>query len=126
MIARVAHEKGQTEPDTGDDQPGIRRSPAQSIPCRREATDHTRDGDSSVASELVQPHREAPALRSHEVDLHDDGHRPREPLVDAEERVRPDDPPPVWRVKDHQWYWKSEQPSREKGGPPGMPVSQPA
>ena len=52
-------------------------------------------GDAEVAGRLVQAEREAASGRAGEVDLHHDGHRPGQPLVDAEQHVGGDDEPPA-------------------------------
>src|SRR5262249_48149285 len=54
---------------------------------------------------------EAAAARSREVDLHHDGHRPGEPLVDAEQQVGGDDEPPGGREPDQQWHRQRHQPA---------------
>ena len=50
--------------------------------------------DAQVTGRLVQPERQAAAPGPGQVDLHHDGHRPGEPLVDAEQQVGADDVPP--------------------------------
>src|SRR3712207_7273513 len=48
----------------------------------------------SIADRLVEPHRQATSLCSGQVDFHDHGHRPAQPLVDAEQHVGEHDPAP--------------------------------
>ena len=63
------------------------------------------EGDAAVAGGLVEPEREAASARADEVDLHHDGHRPREALVDAEQDVGGDDPRPARRRRDQERDW---------------------
>src|SRR5262245_3759298 len=47
-----------------------------------------------IPREFVEPHGEPTPRWADEIDLHDDGHRPRETLVDPQECIRCDDQPP--------------------------------
>lgn len=53
--------------------------------------------DGAVAGSLVEAHGQAPAFGAGKVDLHDDGQRPRQTLVDAEQHVGEQHPPPGGR-----------------------------
>jgi hypothetical protein len=75
-----------------------------------------------VAGGLVQSEGESAPLRADEVDLHHDGHRPGEPLVYAEQRVRGDDPAPVGRDRDQQRHGQRERPSAHQQAPPSEPL----
>jgi len=68
----------------------------------------------TVAGRLVEPHGEAPAIRTDEVNLHDNGHRPAQPLIDAEEHIGRGDPAPGWRPHTHERDRKAEEPSRDQ------------
>ena len=71
-------------------------------------------GDAEVAGGLVQPERETASARPGEIDLHHDGHRPGEPLVDAEQQVGGDDEPPGRREPDQQRHRQRDQPADHK------------
>ena len=71
-----------------------------------------RGGDAEVAGRLVQTEREPAPLRPGQVDLHHDGHRPGEALVDAEQEVRGDDEPPGRCERDQQRDRQGDEPSR--------------
>ena len=62
--------------------PRVDRHRAQPVPRGEIAGEEGGDADGEIARELVEPDREAARLRSDEIDLHDDGHRPGEALVD--------------------------------------------
>ena len=82
---RLSHEQnGDSEADNGDDNPKIEGLWAQRAMRGDVARDPRHHPHGEIARELVQPQGEAPALRSNQIDLHDDGHRPRHRLVRAE------------------------------------------
>src|SRR4029450_5484274 len=67
-----------------------------------------------VSGELVQAHREPTPRRSDEVDLHDHGRRPREPLTDTQKPIRDEHPRPRWRPHEEEWYWDGHEPPAYK------------
>jgi hypothetical protein len=67
--------------------------------------------DAEVAGRLVQAECEPAPPRPGEIDLHHHGHRPGEPLVDAEQQVGGDDEPPRWGNPDQQRHWQRHQPA---------------
>ena len=75
--------------------------------------------DGQVAGGLVESEGEATAARTDEVDLHVHRHRPRQPLVQSEQRVRRDDPAPRRREDDDEGHGQPEQPSGDEDRPPG-------
>jgi hypothetical protein len=67
--------------------------------------------DGGVASELVEPHGAAPFVVARELDSHQHGRRPRESLVDSQQQVGRDDPPPRGRLHQKERHGKTHQPS---------------
>ena len=82
--------------------------------CGKPPAQRRRDGDAAVAGRLVEPESQASALGADEVDLHDDGHRPGKPLVDAEQGVGGDDPGPARGDRDQQRYGQGERPAEDQ------------
>ena len=75
--------------------------------------------DAEIAGRLVQSECEAPPRRPGKVDLHDDRHRPGQPLVRAEEDVRCNDHPPAGSECQHGRDREREQPAEnEQALPP--------
>src|SRR3954470_11011703 len=72
-----------------------------------------RDSDAAVAGGFVEAESESAPARSDEVDLHDDGHRPRESLVDAQQGVGRNDPSPARRDRDHHRDRDRERPAED-------------
>ena len=105
-------ECGQAEAERRVGEAEVERRGAQAVfggdPARREGG----DGDGPVAGGLVEAHREPAACRADEVDLHDHGGRPGEPLVDAEQDVGEHHPTP--RRGPHQ-----QQRDRDADDPAG-------
>ena len=82
--------------------------------CGKPSAERRRDGDAAVAGRLVEPEGQAAALWADEVDLHDDGHRPGQPLVDAEQGVGGDDPGPARRDRDQQRHGQRDRPAEDQ------------
>ena len=103
MRARVAHSEHAGEKTDGGDQ---RRADPDDGPGRvvdsENAGDERGGGDAQVAGRLVEPERQASPVRTGQIDLHHHGHRPGEPLVDAEQQVGSDDEPPRRGEPDQQ------------------------
>src|SRR5438093_11150633 len=111
----LSHEQnGDSEADNGNDNPKIEGLGAQRAVRGDVARDPRHHPHGEVARELVQPKGEAPALWSNQIDLHDDGHRPRHRLIGAEQHVGKVDPPPRWCVDDQERYGQSEEPADDQ------------
>jgi hypothetical protein len=67
-----------------------------------------------IAGGFVQSHRQATSRRSHQVDLHNDGRGPAEPLVDAEQQVGEDDPAPARSADDEQRDGQPDEPAGDE------------
>jgi hypothetical protein len=74
--------------------------------------------DAAVAGRFVETEGQAAPARSDEVDLHDDGHGPGQPLVDAEQDVRGHDPAPAGRHGDQDWDREGKRPAGYQQPPP--------
>jgi hypothetical protein len=94
---------------------------AQRPPGRDVPRDPRHGAHRDVAGELVQAKRESPARGSHEVDLHDDRHRPVIAWF-AEEDIGEIDPPPGRRVDDQERDGQREEPSGDQDWLPSDPV----
>jgi hypothetical protein len=70
----------------------------------------------TVAGGFVKTHRQAAAMRSDQVNLHDDGRGPGQALVDAEQHVREDDPIPGGTPDEQRGHRESDQPARDQHG----------
>jgi hypothetical protein len=80
------------------------------------------DGDGAVAGGLVEAHGEAAACGADEVDLHDDGGRPGEPLVDAEQDVGEHHPAPRGRPHQQERDGDADEPAGDQHGLAAVPV----
>ena len=69
---------------------------------RQPAADARGECDAAVPGRLVEPERKPATLWANQVDLHHDGHGPREPLVDAEQHIRGHDDFPTGCDSDEQ------------------------
>src|ERR1051326_6664381 len=126
MIASVAYEPREQEAEEGDDHARVRRAGAQSVMTRGHSADDAGTGERRVSGALVEAHREAAPSRPNQIDLHDHGRRPRKALVDAQERICGDDPPPALRPENEQWNGQRDQPSDQQCGPTSVPIGQPS
>ncbi len=61
---------------------GVGRSPYS------EARQPVRNADRGITGELAETDRQFARLRSYKIDRQDNGYRPSEALIDAEERIR--------------------------------------
>ena len=102
----------------GDRGSGDDEDVARSELGREPAAQPSGERDAAVAGGLVQPEREAAALGTDEVDLHHDGHRPGEALVDAEQDVGGDDPAPARRDRDQHRHRQRHRPAGDQQPPP--------
>lgn len=87
---------------------------AQAVAGGEVAGEQCGGADGSVSGGLVEAGCQSAAGRSDEVDLHVDGHRPGQALVEAEQDVRGDDPVPGRCPGEHEGDGDSEQPSGEE------------
>ena len=60
------------------------------------------NADGEITREFIKADRQPARLGTDQVHLHDDGHRPGEALIDAEQRVRGDHPPPAGPPGEHE------------------------
>ena len=95
----------------------IPRLGAQAVLRRDDARGKRGRRDGEVSGGLVEPEREAAAARADEVDLHVHGHRPRESLVQAEQRVRGDHPAPRRREDDDERHRQADEPAGDQDRP---------
>jgi hypothetical protein len=115
-VARGIADEGDGDPqgDQGDSRrAGDEDVPRREVRCKPSA-DRCRDRDSAVASGLVEAEGKPAALWADEVDLHDDGHRPGEALVDAEQGVGGDDPGPAGGDGDQQRHRQGDRPTEDQ------------
>src|SRR5262249_34805914 len=75
------------------------------------ASEKRRNAYSKVAGKFIEAHRQTARFGPNQIDLHDNGHRPRETLIDAEQRVGGNNPFPTWCPHHHERHWQSEQPT---------------
>src|SRR5215472_804550 len=66
---------------------------------------------SKVASEFIEANSQTARFGAYQIDLHDNGHRPCEALIDAEQRVGSNNPFPTWCPHHHERHRQSEQPA---------------
>ena len=83
----------------------LRGQPAAERGCQR---------DAAVAGRLVQPKRQPTPFGPDEVDLHHDGHGPRESLVYAQQDVGGHHPLPARRERDHERDGKRQPPADDQ------------
>ena len=127
VVARVSNEEhGDREAGDRDDETPYPDHGARCIRRRQRARDERRRRDSEVAGGLVEPEGKAAPAGPDEVDLHHDGHRPREPLARAEEEVRDDDEAPGGGKPDQHGDGQSEQPPEDEEAATPDPVGQTA
>jgi hypothetical protein len=103
-LGLVDQQRRQAEADAGVGQAEVERFGPQPGSGGDEAGEVGGEGDRQVAGGFVEAHGQPAALRSGQVDLHDDGGRPAQALVDPEQDVGGDDPAPGGRPDDQQRY----------------------
>ena len=108
--------RAQTEAEDGVGQTEQEWCRAQTVAGGEVAGDHSGDGDRAVAGGLVESHRQAALAGADEVDLHDDGGRPGEALVDAEQHVGEDHPSPRRRPDQQQRNGDGDEPAGDQHG----------
>ena len=127
MIACFSHhEKRQHEAD-GDECDGrIKGIESQPLPRRDPAGQQRRAGHRGVSGELVEAHREPAPVAAHQIDLHDDRRRPGQPLADAQEGVRHENPVPRGRPHQEERHRHRDDPAGDEHVSPADSVRQPA
>ena len=108
----IAHEHG--GPDQSDRHDRRRADPhhgAGRIGGGERAGREGGGSDAEIPRRLVEAEREAAPRRAGQVDLHDDGHRPGETLVDAEQHVGGDDERPRRRKADEHRDRHGDEPA---------------
>ncbi len=95
-------EDGESETQDGEGNARIERDRSQAVACRQVAGQKGGERDRNATGKFIQPHGEAALFRSNQVDLHDDGRRPAQTLIDAEEHVREDHPAPTGRENEEK------------------------
>jgi hypothetical protein len=115
---------GQAEAEGGEGEAEQERCRAQAVLGGQSAGRCRGGGDGEIAGGLVESHGQAAAGRSNEVDLHDDGGGPGQALVDAEQDVGGDDPPPRGCPDQQQRDRQADQPPGNEDGFAAVPVRQ--
>jgi hypothetical protein len=82
--------------------------------------------DGGIARELVESGGTASFVVAGELDLHQQGRRPSEPLVDPQQQVGGDDPSPRRRPHQQQRYRDADQPSHDEDAPGAEALGQQA
>ena len=97
-------ERRETEAEGGVGESEQERRRPQPVLGGERAGGGGRRGDGEVAGGFVEAHGQAAPVWAGEVDFHDDGGGPGQPLVYAEEHVGGDDPAPGRGPDDEQGY----------------------
>ena len=87
---------------------------AETVALGDKAGEQGREADGEITRELIEPHGEPARFGADEIDLHDHRHRPREALIDAEQRVRSDDPAPAWPPANHERHRQADEPAKNQ------------
>ena len=115
MMPRVAHEEDrESEPKRGIADAEIERLRPETVALGDVAGEEGGEADGEIAREFVQADGEAARFGADEIDLHDHRHRPGEALVDAEQRVRRDDPAPARPPADHERHRQADEPAQHQ------------
>src|SRR6266540_2864592 len=123
--ARLAYgQRGQAEAERGVGGGEQERGGPQPVVGGQGPGGHGGAGERGVAGGFVESHREATASRADQVDLHDDGGGPGQPLVDAEQDVRGDDPAPGRCPDQQERYRDGDEPAGEQDGFAAVAVGQ--
>jgi hypothetical protein len=115
MISSVVDEQNRqsrTEQGIGDAE--IDRHWPQAVASCKIASEKGGDADGEIAGKLIQADGKTARFGPDEIDLHDDGHRPGKPLIDAEQGVGGDDPAPAGRPHDHERNREPEEPTEDE------------
>ena len=116
------HGRAEPEPDDRDPEEEWRRAKTGRFGDEPGQECHAGDGD--VARSLVQAEREPAVPRTDEVDLHQDGGRPRQALVDPEQDIRGDDPRPIRGQDQHERDRNPDEPACNEDGLPPDAIGQ--
>ena len=114
------------QPEAGIGEPEQERPRPQAGLLRDRTGDERGHGDGAVPGGLVDAHRKPASQRADQVDLHDHGRRPREPLVDPEQHVGEDDPAPRRRPDEEQRHRQPDEPAGDEDGLAPEPVRESA
>src|SRR6266568_3912203 len=117
-------EGGQAEAEGGVHEAEQERCRAQPVVRCEVAGGGGRCGDGEVAGGFVEAHGQAAPVGAGEVDFHDDRGRPGQALVDPEQHVGGDDPPPGRRPDDEQRDGDAGEPTGEQDGLAAVAVGQ--
>lgn len=110
MGAGVPYQERKTEPG-GDEEDADRfGGRPQAVGGCQVAGEQGRRTDGDVSGSLVEPSGQTPARRPHKVDFHIHGHRPRHALVDAQQDVRGQDPPPGRAPRQDEGHRHTDEP----------------
>ena len=114
-MASVAHEQDrENKPEHRIADAEIERLRPQTVALGDVAGEKCGDADREITREFVEADREPARLWADQVDLHDHRHRPGEALVDAEQRVRRDDPAPARSPADHERNRQADEPAEDQ------------
>src|ERR1700720_3516605 len=105
---------GKDKSQNGIADPEVEGLRPQAIAFGKIAGEEGRDADGEISGKLVQAYRKPARLRTDEVDLHDDGHRPGKALVDAQKRIRRDHPLPARSPGDHERNRQPNEPAEDQ------------
>ena len=115
VMAGVAHQESRkNEPEHRIADAEVEGLRPQTVALRDIAGEQGGDTDGEITGEFIEPDREPSRFRSHEIDLHDDRHRPGEALIDAEQRIRRDNPAPARPPGNHERNRKADEPAENK------------
>ena len=118
VSARVPREeKRDRERQSRDEKAGDHDHIASGKLCSQQAGGRRRKRDSTVTGCLVQPECEPTLARANQVDLHHDGHRPGQSLIDAEQGVRGDDHAPTLCNSYQQRHRQGQEPAHDEQAP---------
>jgi hypothetical protein len=115
VSARLANkERRRGEPESRVCESQQERRRAQTSRLRDRSGRESGHCDGAVPRGFVEAHRKAARPGPGEIDLHDHGRRPRQPLVQPQEDVRDDDPAPCRRPDEQQRYGQPNEPARHE------------
>src|SRR6516164_3763225 len=112
MLASVAHQQdGKCETKDRVTDAEIEWCGSQAVMGGNVAGEKSRHAYGKVAGKFIEAHSQTARFGADQIYLHDDGHGPRESLIDAEQRVGGNNPFPTWCPHHHKRHWQSEQPT---------------
>src|SRR5579863_7980877 len=115
VLAGITHEQsGENEPKNGVTDAEVKGLRPKTVTLRDVAGQECGDADGEITRKLIEPHGESARFGPNEIDLHDDRHRPREALIDAEQCVRRDNPAPARSPANHKRHRKADEPAENE------------